>query len=97
MSGGSLTEALEMVQDQASFLEFVRILKYDRMQAVRQERAMPMLQNLGGANGWANITVEDFLGGAVACVEDHGDDGMFPNEPTWRTFEEFLYCGKIYE
>jgi hypothetical protein len=88
---------LEVVKDQASFLEFVCLLKQNRTHAAQQETSETVSQSLGGANGWANVTIEGFLDGAIACLEDHGDDGMFSKEPTWRTFAEFLYCGKVYD
>lgn len=97
MSEDSLTDVLDRVNDQASFIEFVRLLKQNRIQAAQQEASAPANFSSEGASGWANVTIEGFLEGAVACLEDHGDDGMFSKEPSWRNFAEFLYCGKIYE
>jgi hypothetical protein len=38
--------------------------------------------------------IESFLDAAVAWAIDSEE---LPNEPSWRAFATFLYCGKIYE
>ena len=82
MSEESLTDALEIVQDRAGFLEFVRLLKQDRIQAAQQEVSAPANFSLEGVNGWANVSIESFSEGAVACLEDRGEDSVFSEKPS---------------
>ena len=87
-------ELLEKVKDRASFLIFVAALIADRKQSVEKERQRPSSPYGPDANGWENTTIEAFVDAAFRWAEDSED---LPEEPSWKAFATFLYCGKIYE
>jgi hypothetical protein len=100
-------EALELVNDQTTFLEFVRVLAADRAEGQRLLEAgggvgfkMPDGTRLIDCddNGWRNFTIADFLDASVAWAEasEFGARQGISQNP-WRQFATFLYCGKIYE
>ncbi len=93
-----LHELLDAVEDQRSFLEFVKALIADREDEVAKERLSPSSPYGAGANGWENGTIEAFLEAATAWAEDSnfGQNQGLSDNP-WRRFAVFLYCGKIYE
>ena len=85
---------LDKVDDQESFLDFVRALAHDRRDRTATEKAYP---HSGQPNGWERSTIEEYLS-AVSWAEDsQGQLTGFSREATWRGFATFLYCGKIYE
>ena len=84
------------VTDRESFLRFVAWLTADREVAERTESANPQQFKWGGANGWQNGTISQFLESAVAGAEAQDDWGQ-GSSPSWKDFAEFLYLGKIYE
>jgi hypothetical protein len=101
------SDLLESVEDQETFLEFVRALIRDRIEGEAS------LKSGGGAgwtlpdgtrfvdsdeNGWRNFSIEDFLGASLGWAEDT-EFGKTQNISTnpWRQFATFLYLGKIYE
>lgn len=90
-----LSEILDEVVDQKSFLLFVSALIADRKHQ-EDKRSDPF----GYSGDWANNTIADFLEGAVSWAEDT-DFGVSQQEALeinkWKQFAEFLYCGKIYE
>lgn len=88
----------ENVTDCDSFLEFVRALLADREDEIAKERLNPSSPYGPGANGWENVTVESYLEAALAWAESsRGQEMGLPEEPSWKAFATFLYCGKIYE
>lgn len=94
-----LHDLLDRVQDEASFLAFVQALRLDRAQEDEEERVSTTSPYAPGANGWANQTIDAFLGAASAWAEatDVGlTQGLDPANP-WKRFAAFLYSGKIYE
>jgi hypothetical protein len=79
-----LHEQLETVNDESTFLAFVRALAIDRR---------------SNAEHWENGSIEDFLESACTWAEDSdfgSKQGLSATSP-WRKFATFLYCGKIYE
>ena len=93
-----LIEKLEAVVDRESFLIFVKALIADREDEIAKEKVHPSSPWGPGANGWENGTIERYLEAAVAWAEDsQGQPLGLPEEPSWRAFATFLYCGKIYE
>jgi len=87
-----LEELLDEVKDMNSFFEFVRALIKDREVSAQYEQNNPF-------GYWENVTIESYLDAALSWAETtrmgktQGENG----EPSWRTFAEFLYTGKIYE
>jgi len=91
-----LHKLLENVTDRDSFLVFVRGLMEDRSDEARREKWSPSSPYGPGHNGWENVTIEDYLESAIAWAESTvGAERA--GEPSWRSFAEFLYAGKIYE
>jgi hypothetical protein len=45
--------------------------------------------------GWENESIVTFLDGMHAWASESA--ARVPSQPTWRTFAEILYAGKIYE
>ena len=86
------------VHDLDSFLAFIRALIADCEDSVAKEQICPTpyFPAVPQANGWYNATIESFLEAAAACLEakKHQEEWR---EASWRTFANFLYCGKIYE
>ena len=81
-----LIEQLAHVSDQPSFIAFVRALQADRA-------------DLNTRSEWQQDTIEDYLEAAAAWAED-APMQLPPSldiAAIWRTFAQFLYCGKIYE
>lgn len=81
-----LIDQMAQVRDQPSFIAFVRALQADRT-------------DLRTRAEWEHDTIEDYLEAAAAWAEDA--PMQLPLSPDtaaiWRTYAEFLYCGKIYE
>ena len=95
-----LNEALEKVNDEASFLVFAKALLADREDEVRKEKIKPSSPYGPGANGWENGSIEAYIESAIAWAEDSNfgksqEPGI--QENPWKQFAVFLYCGKIYE
>ncbi len=81
-----LIDQVAQVSDQPSFIAFVRALQADRA-------------DLRTRSEWQHDTIEDYLEAAAAWAED-APLQLPPSPDTaaiWRTFAQFLYCGKIYE
>lgn len=96
MSGKSLYELLEAVNDLPSFMAFVAALAAEREAAEQLEREEPARYQLGGALGWQNGSISTYLEAALAYFEDSGW-AESSERPTWRDLAQFLYMGKIYE
>lgn len=94
-----LHEQLELVNDEQSFLTFVKALQLDRVAAVAAESRAPSSPYGRDAGGWENVSIESFLESAIAWAEasDFGASRGLASTNPWRKFAEFLYCGKIYE
>ena len=91
----ALTEYLDAVTDEQTFLAFVRALTEDRIAAAGRSDA----DDMSSTDGWQNDTIESFLEAAQAWAEDSAfgaDQGLDPASP-WKKFATFLYCGRIYE
>ncbi len=91
-----LIDYLNKVEDQNSFIVFVKALQADKEEENRKE----ILSNpyCHGWNGWENTTIEGFLESAIAWAEDSGfGDNIEKTDNLWKKFAMFLYGGKIYE
>jgi hypothetical protein len=89
-------DLLSKVMDRKSFVDFVTALAEERGDAERMKREEPNRYQLGGAHNWQNGDISSFLDAALTGFEANRSSEKL-NEPTWRTFAEFLYFGKIYE
>ena len=83
----------DTVHDHESFSRFVEALIADRQVAEGLERDDPEGNKYGGANGWQNSTISDFLEAGLVG----SNAWKSANEPSWRDLALFLYLGKIYE
>ena len=93
-----VAEALEKVTDKKSFVAFVRALIAEREVAEQVERERPEYYKFGGALGWQNSEISNYLSAALTQFEDSGQlQTESSGDASWRTFAEFLYMGKIYE
>jgi hypothetical protein len=93
-----LHDYLDRVVDRTTFLDFVEALVDDRQDEVAKEKDRPSNPHGPGASRWQNGTIEDFLFAALRWADDEEDEEEgLPEQPTWRAFATFLYCGKIYE
>jgi hypothetical protein len=90
-------ERLEQVNDQKSFLAFVKALASDWKDEVEKEKKNPSNPYGPGANGWENGSIDTFLESAVAWAEstNFGKDQGLEENQIWKRFAVFLYCGKI--
>ena len=95
----TLEELLDQVHDCDSFLRFVRELIADRRAATSQDQHTSDNADDLDVTGWENDTIEDFLAASLAWADDSqmGTLQGLPQEPSWKAFAVFLYCGKIYE
>src|SRR5262245_34718889 len=88
----------DSVNDEESFLAFVRLLEADRRLAAKVEEQD--LQGYGAPRGWQNATIEQFLESAVAWAEASQfgrRQSLGEAASPWRRLAVFLYAGKIYE
>lgn len=90
-----LDKSLDTIDGPESFLEFVRMLRADRLAEV----AKPTDAFGRSANGWEHHTIEDFLEAAIAWADasNFGADQDLSDASPWKRCAIFLYCGKIYE
>jgi len=89
----------DAVHDRGSFLAFVTALAAHRRASAAAERESPSSPYGPDAGGWENTTIERFLDAAHRWAVDMGvgrPHGL-QAEPSWRSFAEFLYCGRSYE
>ncbi len=86
---------LDNVHDRKTFLDFVWALMRDRERVIELEKLEPTNLWVAETNGWYNTSIEMFLEAAIACVE--AVPKRLPEEPSWKSFAEFLFGGKIYE
>jgi hypothetical protein len=96
---GQLSEMLENVSDEKSFLLFVEALIADRMHAAAMRKGNPAGPWGPDAGGWENTSIDKFLESAVAWATDSNfgtNQGLSASNP-WKRFAVFLLAGKIYE
>jgi len=90
---------LAAVADQSSFLAFARALNADREHAAKIESDPSAVSGERKVETWQNVTIESFLGAAIAWAEDSrfgASQGLKHDNP-WKKFAVFLQCGKMYE
>jgi hypothetical protein len=94
-----LSEMLENVADEKSFLRFVEALIADRERAAKAKKENPVGPWVPDTGGGQNTSIERFLECAAAWATDSDfglEQGLVEGNP-WKRFAAFLYAGKIYE
>ena len=89
-----LSELLNEVKDENTFLLFVEQLLFDKNISENEALTIDGLQGK-----WANQTIPQFLSAAIAWAED-SEFGLRPGpkpQNTWHKFALFLYAGRGYE
>ena len=85
-----LESTLQAVEDERTFLAFLRALTDDW---VKSGRSSPE------RNHWENVTIGDFLESAAAYTQDTPGASLRPPLSTnpWRRFADILRAGAFYE
>jgi hypothetical protein len=91
----TLGDYLDSVHDKETISVFVWALMRDREDAVEAEKLKASTFYVPNAGNWENSRIETSLEAALACVQAVPE--RLPEEPSWKSFAEFLYGGKIYE
>jgi hypothetical protein len=89
----SLEQLLDEVDSRETFILFVQALANEREAAEKLERENPQRYGIDGALDWKNADIASFLHAGLTSLDSWRDE----DPPTWRTFAEFLYHGKIIE
>ena len=94
-----VSQLLDAVSDEASFVAFVTALAEDWEDEREKEKRTPSSPYGPGANGWENGTIGAFLERAAAWAEDSAGGMQFYQVPTnpWRRCADILHAGKFYE
>lgn len=89
----------DVVHGRESFLVFVRALAAHRRASAAAEQESPSSPWGPDVGGWENTTIERFLDAAYRWAVDMGTGRShgLQAEPSWRSFAEFLHCGRSYE
>jgi hypothetical protein len=95
LEADDLDALLQQVKDKETFIRFVQALATEREQAQMIERKNPDAYRVDGALGWANGDIPNFLWAALEYFATRPPHEEI--QPSWTTFAEFLYFGKIYE
>jgi hypothetical protein len=95
----SLAEALEWVQDEETFLQFLLALRDDREASIAEEQSNPSSPYSPDARGWENTTIERFFDTAVRWARDSVNGNPFYKKPDnpWRRVADILHAAKGYE
>lgn len=88
---------LEQVLDRESFIAFVAALASERELASQIEKDNPQSYMVDGALNWKNGDIQNFLYAALDYFEPGPLREPPAEQPNWKMFAEFLYCGKIIE
>ncbi len=90
-------ELLDRVSDRATFIAFVSALAAERESAAKIEKDNPKSYIVDGALDWKNGDIPNFLYAALEYFTDGPLREPIPEQPSWKMFADFLYCGKIIE
>lgn len=88
-----LMSLCDCVEDEATFIRFVKALAADFEDSRVEEKAHPTSLYFPAANGWENTTINAFLDAATAWA--HNSQAEIPNP--WKRAAQILMVGKIYE
>ncbi|MDB5295620.1 MAG: hypothetical protein JWO31_1603 [Phycisphaerales bacterium] len=94
-----LSNAVEAVHDEESFLQFLLALRDDREASITQEKMTPSSPYGPAARGWENATIERFLDTAVRWARDSVNGNPFYERPDnpWRRCADILFAAIGYE
>jgi len=94
-----LFDALELVRDEETFLQFLLALRDDREASIAQEAVTPSSPYVSDARGWENTTIERFMDTAVRWARDSVNGNPFYQMPDnmWRRCADILFAAKSYE
>jgi hypothetical protein len=96
-----LSQLVEGVLDEASFLLFLKALADDWNDERAKEALHPSPAFGPGANGWEHGTIGQFLESMVAWANAKPIEGTRPNELApeniWRRAAHIVLAGKYYE
>lgn len=95
----TLQQALESVQNEETFLQFLLALRDDRETSIVQEKIKPSSSFGPDACGWENTTIERFLDTAVRWARDSVNGNPFYQKPEnpWCRVADILFAAKGYE
>jgi hypothetical protein len=88
-----LMSLCDCVEDEATFIRFVKALAADFEDSRGKENASPTSPYSPAANGWENTTINAFLDAATAWAHDSQTETSNP----WKRAAQMLMAGKIYE
>lgn len=94
-----LTQILEQVHDEETFIAFVSALAEDKADEDEKEKLNSSSPCGPGANGWENGTLATFLESAAEWASTSRDGLAYYSKPEnpWKRCADILYMGKIYE
>jgi hypothetical protein len=94
-----VSDALDAVHDEESFLKFLLALRDDREESIAHEKVSPSSPYGPDARGWENTTIERFLDTAVRWARDSANGNPFYERPSnpWRRCADILFAAKSYE
>jgi hypothetical protein len=94
-----LSEALEAVHDEESFLQFLLALRDHREASIAQEKVTPSSPYGPDALGWENTTIERFFDTAVRYARDSVNVNPHYTRPDnpWRRCADILFGAIGYE
>lgn len=94
-----LFQALELVHDEETFLQFLLALRDDREASIALEQHAPSSPFGPDAGGWENTTIERFFDTAVRYARDSVNGNPFYEKPNndWRRCADILFGAKGYE
>ncbi|CAN5271249.1 hypothetical protein BH11PLA2_BH11PLA2_12590 [soil metagenome] len=98
-SEDELYQALELVHDEETFLQFLLALRDDREASIAAEKITTSSPYGPDAGGWENTTIERFLDTAVVWARASVNGIPFyihPDNP-WRRCADILFAAKSYE
>ena len=94
-----LSTLADEVEDEKSFLEFVRLIGEDWIDEKDKERKVPNQPYSPGANGWENGDIGSFFEAAHAWGETsiNGHYGYKKTNNPWKRVAQILRAGMYYE
>ena len=96
-----LYQALELVCDEETFLQFLLALRDDRERSIAKELLSPSSPYGPDAGGWENTTIERYLNAAVTWANASKNGlplaGYSPPSNAWRRCADILCAAIVYE